>query len=326
MDVTTDERLATRVGELLGPRHQVFAAATVTSSAATVTSRGADLHADFEIASISKGITGLLYTDALARGEIGRDSSLGALLPLGDLPAAGVRLDSISTHRSGLPGLPTSAHPLRRTIALWRHGTNPYGETLDELVAQARGVEVGKPRPRYSNFGFELLGHAIASAAGTSFADLVRDRLAEPLGLDGLYVPATVGQLRADALTGRTKRGTPRQPWMGEALGPAGGVRASIHDMARLAASLLAGSAPGVAALDPVVPFGRGTQIGAGWVTTDVRGREITWHNGGSGGFRSWLGLDRAAGTGVVILSATSASVDRHGFALLADHTTTAGA
>ena len=93
--------------------------------------------------------------------------------------------------------------------------------------------------------------------------------------------------------------------------------------MATLAAALLDGSAPGSAALDPVAPFGRGARIGAGWVTTEVNDREITWHNGGSGGFRSWLGLDRAAGTGVVILSATSASVDRHGFALLADHTTT---
>jgi CubicO group peptidase (beta-lactamase class C family) len=73
--VASDERLAVRVGELLGPRHPVFAAATVASSAAIVASMGADLHADFEIASVSKGITGLLYVDALARGEISRDST-----------------------------------------------------------------------------------------------------------------------------------------------------------------------------------------------------------------------------------------------------------
>ncbi|WP_166348154.1 serine hydrolase [Phytoactinopolyspora limicola] len=307
---------------MLGPRHPVFAAATVTSSSATVTARGADLDADFEIGSISKGITGLLYADAKARGEISRDPTLGELLPLGDVPAAAVPLESISTHRSGLPGLPKSAHPLRRTVALWRHGTNPYGETLEQLLAQARGVEVGKPRARYSNFGFELLGHAIAGAAGMTFAELVRDRLADPLGLGCFYLPATTDELRATALTGRTKRGAPRQPWTGEALGPAGGIRSCIHDMAKLTATLLAGSAPGAAALDPVAPFGRGARIGAGWVTTDVGGRTITWHNGGTGGFRSWLGLDRTASTGVVILSATSVSVDRHGFALLTDHTT----
>lgn len=292
---------------------------TTGPTATTVTSQGCALDADFEIASLSKGLTGLLYVDALARGDVDRDTTLGDMLPLGDATAHRITLDSLSTHRSGLPGLPRSAHPLRRTLALWRHGTTPYGETLDQLLLQARGVGVGSPRPRYSNFGFELLGHAIAAAVGTSFSDLVTGRLAAPLGLGDLYTPAAPADLRPQAVTGRSRGGRPREPWTGEALGPAGGIRAGIQDMATLSVALLDGSAPGVGALDPVAPFGAGSRIGAGWVTTTLDEREITWHNGGSGGFRSWLGLDRAAGTGAVILSATSASVDRHGFALLAE-------
>jgi hypothetical protein len=38
----------------------------------------------------------------------------------------------------------------------------------------------------------------------------------------------------------------------------------------------------------------------------------------GTGGFRSCVGLDRTAGTGVVLLSATAAPVGRQGFRLLA--------
>lgn len=64
-------------------------------------------------------------------------------------------------------------------------------------------------------------------------------------------------------------------------------------------------------------PYSEQPVLATGWVTVDVDGRVVTWHNGGTGGFRTWLGLDRAAGTGAVIMSATSASVDRHGFALL---------
>ena len=48
--------------------------------------------ADFEIGSISKGITGLLYADACARGEIGPDTTLGELLPLGGCAVAGLKL------------------------------------------------------------------------------------------------------------------------------------------------------------------------------------------------------------------------------------------
>jgi CubicO group peptidase (beta-lactamase class C family) len=323
-EVSRCDQLADRLGEVLGARHPVAAVAVVTPSAARVASRGADLDADYEIASISKGFTGLLYADALARGEIRRESPLGEQLPIGDVPAARVRLNALATHRSGLPRLPKSMQPWRRTAAFLRHGTNPYREDLGQLLDHARGVKVGKPRARYSNFGFQLLGHAIAGAAGATYADLVRDRLVDPLGLEGCYVPATADQLRSTALIGRNRRGKPRQPWTGEALGPAGGIRASILDMARLTSALLDGSAPGVVALDPIASIGVRTRIGAAWLTTTFKERTITWHNGGSGGFRSWLGLDRLAHTGVVILSATSASVDRHVFALLAEHTRTA--
>jgi hypothetical protein len=116
------------------------------------------------------------------------------------------------------------------------------------------------------------------------------------------------------------RAGRLREPWTGEALGPAGGVRASVGDMALLLGSLLSGSAPGMGALEPVAPFGMGARIGAAWVTLEHRGRSIVWHNGGTGGFRAWAGLDRGAGVGVAVLTATSASMNRHGFALLAEH------
>ncbi|MEU3164105.1 serine hydrolase domain-containing protein [Streptosporangium sp. NPDC006930] len=314
-----DETLAARLRDLVGDRHPVIAVATVSPRGVTVASLDASLNADFEIGSISKGVTGLLYADALARGEIGPASTLGEFLPLDGTQVAGVTLASVSTHRSGLPRLPRTAAPWRRTFALWRYGTNPYGENLEQLLTQAQGVRVGKPRPRYSNFGYELLGHAIARAAGTSYRDLVHKRVAEPLGLNVFYVPATPDELLPGAVIGRNRSGRTQQPWTGEAIGPAGGIRASIEDMARLTSALLDGTAPGIAALDPVADFsGSAVRIGAAWITLEVDKRHVTWHNGGTGGFRTWTGVDRAAGTGVVVMSATSVSVDRHGFALLA--------
>ncbi|WP_435609736.1 serine hydrolase domain-containing protein [Streptomyces sp. C10-9-1] len=315
-----DEGLATALGDLLGPGHPVSAAAVVSPRGMAVASRGTDLAADFEIGSISKGVTGLLYADALTRGEISPDATLGELLPLGGVPTARVTLRSLSMHRSGLPRLPKSARPWRRTIALWRHGTNPYGEGLEQLLAQARDASLGKPRPRYSNFGFELLGLALAHAAAMPYPELVHRRVTSPLKLECFYAPGTVDLLRPGALSGRSRLGRPREPWTGQALGPAGGIRASITSMAHLTAAILNGRAPGITALDPIAPFGAGAHIGAAWITVQAKGRPITWHNGGTGGFRSWLGLDRGTGTGVVVLSATAAPVDHHGFALLAEH------
>jgi CubicO group peptidase (beta-lactamase class C family) len=319
MTVDGNGALASRLGELLGSRKSVAAVAMVTSHGTSVASRGTGLESDFEIGSISKGFTGLLYADALPRGEITPESTLGDFLPLGETPAARLSLQSLSIHSSGLPRLPESTLTFRRIVDVWRHGSNPYGETLDELIAQAKVTTPDKPRASYSNFGFELLGHAVASAAGTTYTDLLRRRITEPLALEHTYAPASPDELRPEAVAGTSRHGRPQQPWTGEALAPAGGIRATIGDMARLTEALLDGSAPGIAALDPVASMGVGGKIGAAWLTVTVKHQEITWHNGGTGGFRSWMGINRGAGTGVVVLSATAASVDRQGFRLLTD-------
>ena len=38
----------------------------------------------------------------------------------------------------------------------------------------------------------------------------------------------------------------------------------------------------------------------------------MTWHNGGTGGFTAFLGIDRERQTGVVILSARSGAAEHH--------------
>jgi CubicO group peptidase (beta-lactamase class C family) len=63
---------------------------------------------------------------------------------------------------------------------------------------------------------------------------------------------------------------------------------------------------------------------GWAWVTmpSPTDGRMITWHNGGTGGFTAFLGLDRERRVGVVILSARAENpnhVTRAGFRLLHD-------
>lgn len=273
---------------------------------------------DVEMGSVSKGVTGLLLHDAVERGEVSVQDRLEQHLPLEGCAAGAVRLGALAQHRSGLPRLPVVPGMLGRSWRLWRHQQNPYGDTLAELLEQTRATAVGRPRASYSNLGFELLGHAIAAAAGTTYPDLVRTRFADPLGLASWYVPATPDELTPRAVAGTARGGRPAEAWTGEGLGPAGGIRSTLPDLARFATALLDGSAPGIRALDPVERFaGPAVRIGAAWLTTEVRGREITWHNGGTGGWRSYVGLDRAAGRAVVVVRATTRSVDRIGMDLL---------
>ena len=273
---------------------------------------------DVEIGSVTKGVTGLLYCDAVERGEVAPDDPLDRHLPLTGCAAGTVTLEALSQHRSGLPRLPAIDGLLGRSWRMWRHGQNPYGDTLAELLEQTRATKVGRPKASYSNLGFELLGHAVAAAAGTSYADLVRERVAGPLGLSSWYVPATAAELSPRAVPGHARGGRAAEAWTGEGLGPAGGIRSTVAGLATFAGALLDGKAPGSSALDPTTRFaGPAVRIGAAWITTEVRGRHLTWHNGGTGGWRSFVGLDREAGRAVAIVRAGPRSVDRVGMDLL---------
>jgi CubicO group peptidase (beta-lactamase class C family) len=309
--------LAATMRDLTDARPHAVAAAVVTRDGIETAVIGAPPGATFEIGSVSKGITGLLYADAVDRGEVSPDTRLGDVLELGDAEAADVTLGELAQHRSGLPRLPSSPTVMARTLWSVVAARNPYGETSAELLDQLRSVSVGDKDPTYSNLGFEALGLALATAAGTTYAELVRDRVGAPLQLTTLSVPASEDELGDAAVQGRDGSGRRQQAWTGEALGPAGGIRADVRDMATVVGALLDGSAPGVAATEPSATFRDDARIGAAWITTRERGRTITWHDGGTGGFRSWVGFDRESGVGVVVLAATSESVDAAGLALL---------
>ncbi|HSF97468.1 MAG TPA: serine hydrolase domain-containing protein [Ornithinibacter sp.] len=315
-----DAHLAARAAHHLGGRHDRFLAVAVSGGHGRTAHVGLEAGADVEIGSVSKGVTGMAFADSRSRGETTDSTCLGDLLPLGGSPAARVTLGELATHRSGLPRLARGTASVRSTVDLWRHGTNPYGESLDELLVATRATRVGRKRARYSNLGFMLLGHAVAAAAGTTYAGLLRERLADPLQLVSTTAPAGPADLGPGAVIGRSRGGRAMAPWTGEALGPAGGIRSTADDLARLVAGLLDGSAPGTAALDPVARLSGGVRIGAAWLVLERRGAVVTWHNGGTGGFRSIVALDRAAGVGVALVSATARSVDRAGFDLLEEY------
>ncbi|HIW64061.1 MAG TPA: beta-lactamase family protein [Candidatus Stackebrandtia excrementipullorum] len=315
-----DADLAGLAMRILGRPHKIAAVAAVTPTGTSIAMRGAKPDADFEIGSIAKGITGLLYTEALADGLVDENTVLGDLLPFDEnVPAASISLRAIAVHRSGLPGLPSAMKPWRRTAKWLFSGANPYGHTLDEMLEHTRSVQLLSDRPRYSNLGFQLLGHAVAAARGCDYRRLLEERFTKPLGLATFFVPFTDEELLPTSLLGHSLRGRTQRPWVGEAFAPCGGIRATIGSMRDVTAALVDGSVPGVEALDPVERFTGGMRIGAGWITSRHNGRQITWHNGATGGFCSWLGLDREAGTGLVVLTAKFRPVNQPALRLLAE-------
>lgn len=291
----------------------------------------------FEVGSIGKTLTGMLLADQIADGQVDADTTLAEALPgqrFADRRVGEITLAELASHRSGLPRLPTVGitHTLGMSLASLR-GTDPYAgldtDRMREALSRA-GPGDGYGEVHYSNFGMALLGIALAERAGTSFPELVQRQILDPLGmtdtgyaLDGAAVPA-------GAATGSTASGRSTDPWQGSGLAGAGiGLWSTAPDLAVLVAAIIDGSAPGAAAAQPQFTEDDHNEIGYGWFTTSYDGRKITWHNGGTGGFSSYVGFDPATGDAVVVLGNTDRGVEPIGLRRLgvdaADASTGAG-
>jgi CubicO group peptidase (beta-lactamase class C family) len=185
------------------------------------------------------------------------------------------------------------------------------------VIEQARAAELtNRGQFLYSNLGAALLGQALAAATKIDYAQLVHERIFKPLGMTASITPVSAANLPDDAPTGYSATGHDEAAWTMNGSAPAGGIRSTPADMVRYAQALLAGAAPGIATLTP--QWDAGTQrIGLAWLTDEVDGKTLTWHNGGTGGFASVIYLDRANNRAIIILSNTAASVTGAGETLI---------
>ncbi|WP_051064699.1 serine hydrolase domain-containing protein [Nocardiopsis halotolerans] len=279
---------------------------------------GADDDTGYEIGSVTKTMTGMLLAVAIERGEVTADTRLGELVELDGAPAADVTLAELASHRSGLPKIPGRPSDLLVSIPANNLGLDPYPYDHDTLVAQVAAAELSdRGESHYSNMGVAVLGQALANAAGTDYTTLLRDRLLGPLGMDDTFLPDSEGDLPEDATVGYTDRGRLAAPWLMHAYAPAGAVRSTPADMARFARAVLEGTAPGTAALEPRWDDGRGGRIGFAWIVEEHGGTEVTWHNGGTGGFASMVALDREGERAVLAFGNTTTRLGPQAMELL---------
>lgn len=281
----------------------------------------------FEIGSITKGLTGMLLADS----GLEPDTPVSDLLPdvdFGDNEVGSATLAELASHRSGLPKLRTTPLSFARGWVANVTGADPYADDDREAVlADAAAASAGgKGEVSYSNLGMAVLGLALAEHAGTPYRDLLAARVLEPLGMHDTVAATAGSELPRNRMHGYRASGLPADPWLGPGWSGAGvGVWSTAADLATLLQALLDGTAPGADATTPRFDAGDGERVGYGWFTDTVDGREITWHNGGTGGFRSWAGFDADAGRAVVVLGNTDRPVDAVGLRLLGADSNGAG-
>ena len=282
----------------------------------------------FEIGSATKVFTSLLLADMVQRGEVALADPVAKYLPAdAKVPERGGRaitLVDLSTHTSGLPRMPSNFNP--------KDPANPYADYTTELLFQFISSyqltrDIGS-QFEYSNLGGGLLGQALAHRAGVDYEALVRSRITGPLGMNSTGITLSP-QMKARLAVGHNDKLVTVPNWDLPALAGAGALRSSVNDMLTFLAANLgyvkSPLAPAMAAMLSVRrPTGApgGGEIGLGWLITKPSEDEIVWHNGGTGGYRSFIGYDAKTRVGVVVLSNTftASGVDDIGMHLLDSH------
>jgi serine-type D-Ala-D-Ala carboxypeptidase/endopeptidase len=277
--------------------------------------RRLDGDAVFEIGSVGKVFTALLLADMVQRGEVALNDPVAKYLPpdvkVPEFGERSITLLDLATHTSGLPRMPSNFAPL--------DPTNPYADySVAQLYSFLSGYELTRDigaKYAYSNLGYGLLGNVLARRAGLDYEALVTSRIAVPLGLNStaMVLPSS---LAAKLAVGHNEMLQPVPNWDDTTLAGAGSLRSSVNDLLTfLAAHLGTADTPLGSAMAAMLAVRRPTgtpdlDIALGWHVSTQEGREFVWHNGGTGGYSSFIGFCPQARIGIVVLANSEIGVD----------------
>ncbi len=267
-----------------------------------------DANTAFEIGSVSKPMMAALLAGLIREGKASLDDPLSAYLPKDSVvptfEGKPILLRHIVTHTSGLPAIPAGID---------YDPQNPYSK-LDEAallkalsttpLAQPPGVKF-----EYSNFAAMLLSHAVARRAGSDFETLLHTRVFAPLGMDSSYINGKPDAVKPAVGHTPDTKVTPAWTFPTDFAG-VGGVRSTLDDMVRYVQGQF-GGAPKPLDADfrlthaPVANDAK-APIAMHWMLMPLNGRTFLAHEGGTGGFSSFVAFDPQTKFAVVILSDTA--------------------
>ncbi len=271
-----------------------------------------DAHTSFAIASTTKAFTATAVAMLVDEGKVRWDDPVSRHVPGFSVAAdpglsGDLTVRDLLSHRTGLP----------TSDVLWYAS----GSTSDDILRRMRFVRpFAAPRSRYmyNNNTYMLAGMVVENASGMPWAEFVRTRILQPLGmtetLTGITGLDARGNVAAPHLEVRdTVRPIPYRDF--DNIGPAGSMNSSVHDMARwIRAQLAGGVRPDGERLVseiqqremqtpqflipqsqyyPAARLARPnfTAYGLGWFMQDYRGRKVLLHTGSIDGMSALLAL-----------------------------------
>ncbi|KLD65839.1 serine hydrolase [Dyella japonica] len=287
-----------------------------------------DARTRFAIASNTKAFTAAALQMLAEQGKLSMDDRVIDHLPWFQMSDPYVtremRIRDLLAHRSGL-GLGAG------DLLYWP----PTSYSTKEVVQRLRHVPLAtsfRSAYAYDNILFAVATLVIEQVSGQSYADFISQRIFAPVGMDESLVDMTQLKSGMDVAMGHAKfnftelKPVPPMAWSNNS--GAGGIYASVHDMAKwMNVQLAGGKLPDGKALfsedsqkqmwsmltpmkisEPPVPELKAMRpnfsgYGEGWFLSDYQGQRLVWHTGGWPGMVSRVTLVPELHLGVVVLT-----------------------
>ena len=264
----------------------------------------------FEIGSISKVFTSLLLQTAVNNKEVSLNDEANKYFPAGKKAPTfsnqNFTLLHLTNHTSGLVRLPGNFAP--------KNPMNPYADYTAAQMYQYLDTTklLYKPglKSQYSNLGVALLGNILESKLKAPIEKLWTERIFKPFGMKETFV--TVPQ----KLVGRRSKGyaynQEMEFWDLPSFASAGGLKSTIVDMATFVQNSLISNNPFIRNLiaetsKTTIQESETMDVCLGWYKRKRFPKTILWHNGQTGGFSSFVGIDTLNGVGTVLLTNNTA-------------------
>ena len=265
----------------------------------------------FEIGSISKVFTSVLLSKLVDAKKISLDDNLLSVLSLSSEKASEeskrITLQMLANHTSGLPAIPQNMLPV-----MMANQKNPYKEYTIELLEdfyEAQVIVDNEPNTTYSysNLAAGTLGYLVAKKSNMSYEELLQQTILKPLEMTNSS--SVLSQIDESKLViGQNSDGTEAKNWeFTDAFVGAGGIKSSAIDMEKFIRKNFEDDAIYNLPQQSTFTVNPNFQVGLGWHISIEKEKKYHWHNGGTGGYRSCMVLDKENKKAVLVLSNVSA-------------------
>ena len=275
-----------------------------------------DEHTVYEIGSISKVFTCIVLADEVLKGRMKLNDPISKYLPSSiDIPTRNdkvITLKDLATHTSALPRMPNNFEPEDIKNPFADYSVKQLYEFLSNYTLSR---DIGS-QYEYSNVGMGLLGHILELHTGKNYEDLIKERITKPLGMLDTGIALTPN-MQSNLALGYDAELKLTKNWDIPTLAGAGALRSTTSDIIKFIKANVTddGSDLYLAMnLSHQVAYSNdasGFKIGLGWHYTN--NNEIVWHNGGTGGYKTFTGFLKGTKKGVAVFTNSTSSVDAVG-------------